>query len=168
MDMTGDKHNPTDHGWKPRLVGDLANSPPPARRTPTGGTYQPDKLAYDIPDDLPPDPDFDQTDGGKLAKRLVIAFVLIVAAAVFNFVFLRRWEMDLHPIVLLGAFAIILIASIISAIQAQPEPIETDPDASCGCSVGCCSGPRPIGELSRKVARQRHNARPQLPDHPTS
>ena len=131
----------------------------PATRVPSGGSYQPDKLAYEIPDDLPPEP-FEDTDGGKLAKRLIIAFVLIATTAVLNFVVLRRYDMDLHPVVLLGSFGIILIASILPAIESgmskdnsEPEPID---DA---CAVGCCQGPRPIGELSRKAAARRNQMR---------
>ncbi|GAB5495705.1 MAG: hypothetical protein Phyf2KO_07850 [Phycisphaerales bacterium] len=136
-----------------KLAGD------PATRVPTGGSYQPDKLAYDIPDDLPPEP-FEDTDGGKLAKRLIIAFVLIAATAVLNFVVLRRYEMDLHPVVLLGSFGVILIASILPAIESgmtkesqEQEPIDNS------CAVGCCQGPRPIGELSRKAAARRNQMR---------
>lgn len=136
-----------------RLAGD------PARRVPSGGSYQPDKLAYDIPSDIPPQP-FEETDGGKLAKRLIIAFVLISATAILNFVVLRRYEMDLHPIVLFGAFGVILVASLLPAIEAgmnaesdAPEPVD---DA---CAIGCCQGPRPIGELSRKAAKHRNQMR---------
>ena len=124
-----------------------------ARRVPSGGTYQPDRLAFEIPDDVLGE----ETDGGKLAKRLSIAFVLIAIIAIFNFVFLRKWDMDLAPEVLLGTFGVILIASILPAFEAKPES-EYDDDTcdSDGCAIGCCQGPRPIGELSRKAARRRN------------
>jgi hypothetical protein len=136
----------------------------PARRVPSGGTYQPDKLAFEIPDDVLGE----ETDGGKLAKRLSIAFVLIAIIAIFNFVFLRKWEMDLAPEVLLGTFGVIFIASILPSFEAKPD-LQNDDDScdSDGCSVGCCQGPRPIGELSRKAAQRRNQMR--LPTrHPKS
>ena len=86
------------------------------RRVPEGGAYQPDKLAFEIPDDI----QGEETDGGKLAKRLSIAFVLIAAVAVFNIVLMRRWDMGLHPLVLFGAFGVILVASVLSAWDEQP------------------------------------------------
>lgn len=138
-----------------------------ARRVPTGGSYQPDKLAYDIPDDLPPETPIEQTDGGRLAKRLIIAFVLIIGIGVINIAVLRRYSVDLPPLVLLGTFGVILIASLApmfeSAMQ-QPRADEDDDDCRDeGCAVGCCSGPRPIGELSRKARRHLHQNR--LPGH---
>ena len=138
-----------------------------ARRVPTGGTYQPDKLAYDIPDDLPPETPIEQTDGGRLAKRLIIAFVLIVGIGVINIAVLRRYSVDLPPLVLFGVFGVILVASLAPMFEnAMQQPRSDDDDDHCsddGCSVGCCSGPRPIGEMTRK-ARQRMNQN-RLPGH---
>ena len=137
----------------------------PARRVPEGGSYQPDKLAFEIPDDVLGE----ETDGGKLAKRLIIAFILIAITAVLNLVVLRKWDMDLPPMVLLGAFGVIFVASILPSFEAKQESFE-DVDESCssdGCAVGCCQGPRPIGELSRKAAQRRNQRR--LPTrHPKS
>ena len=137
-----------------------------AGRVPTGGSYQPDKLAYDIPDDLPPETPSEQTDGGRLAKRLIIAFVLIIGIGVINIAVLRRYSVDLPPLVLLGTFAVILIASLAPMFEAAMQQPRADDDDDCtddGCSVGCCSGPRPIGEMTRK-ARQRMNQN-RLPGH---
>ncbi len=131
---------------------------------PTGGAYQPDKLAYDIPGDLPPETPIEETDGGKLAKRLIIAFLLIVAIGVVNIAVLRRYDVDLPPIVLLGVFGVILIASIVPSFENAVQRRDVEDDCTDeGCSVGCCSGPRPIGELSRK-ARQ-HLDQHRLPGH---
>lgn len=137
-----------------RLAGE------PARRVPTGGAYQPDNLAYEIPDDLPGE-EFDETDGGKLAKRLIIAFVLIAAIALVNILVLRRFDMDLHPMVLFGAFGVILFSSVLSAIESKPKRVseETSGSEDMGCAVGCCQGPRPIGELSRKAQQRRNQMR---------
>ncbi len=136
-----------------------------ARRVPTGGAYQPDKLAYDIPDDLPPLIPVEETDGGRLAKRLIVAFVLIVAIGVVNIAVLRRYDVDLPPIVLLGVFGVILIASVVSSFEnaMQRQDDDADDGADEGCAVGCCSGPRPIGELSRKA--RRHMQQHRLPGH---
>lgn len=141
----------TRNGPNLRLAGE------PARRVPTGGSYQPDNLAYEIPDDLPGE-DFDETDGGKLAKRLIIAFVLIAAIALVNILVLRRFDMDLHPMVLFGAFGVILAASVISAFESRPRKVQDEAN-DMGCAVGCCQGPRPIGELSRKAAQKRNQMR---------
>jgi len=132
---------------------------------PTGGSYQPEKLAYDIPGDLPPEIPIEETDGGRLAKRLIVAFLLIVAIGVINIAVLRRYDVDLPPIVLLGVFGVILVANLVpsfeNAMQRRDDAEEDCTDE--GCSVGCCSGPRPIGELSRK-ARQ-HMQQRRLPGH---
>lgn len=133
-----------------------------ARRVPTGGTYQPDRLAYDIPGDLPPETPIEQTDGGRLAKRLIIAFLLIVAFGVVNIAVLRRYDVDLPPVALLGIFGVILIASVLPAFESAMQrrgPDEDDADE--GCAVGCCSGPRPVGELSRRA--RRHTQQHRLP-----
>ena len=137
----------------------------PARRVPEGGSYQPDKLAFEIPDDVLGE----ETDGGKLAKRLIIAFILIAITAVLNLVVLRKWDMDLPPMVLFGAFGVIFVASILPSFEAKPESFEDEDESSSsdGCAVGCCQGPRPIGELTRKAAQRRNQAR--LPTrHPKS
>ena len=102
--------------------------------------------------------DFDETDGGKLAKRLIIAFVLIAAIALVNILVLRRFDMDLHPMVLFGAFGVILAASVISAFESRPRKVQDEAN-DMGCAVGCCQGPRPIGELSRKAAQKRNQTR---------
>lgn len=134
-----------------------------ARRVPTGGSYQPDKLAYDIPGDLPPETPIEQTDGGRLAKRLIVAFVLIVGMGIVNITVLRRYGVDMPPAVLLGVFAVILIASVISAVEAGSKRTPAEDDcADEGCAVGCCSGPRPVGELTRKA---RERMQPRLPGH---
>ena len=126
-----------------------------ARRVPTGGAYQPDRLAFDIPGDLPPETPVEETDGGRLAKRLIIAFVAIIALGVVNIAVLRRFGVDLPPLVLLGSFGVILAASVLPSFEGRAKASsEDDACADEGCAVGCCSGPRPVGELSRK-ARQR-------------
>lgn len=129
----------------------------PTHRVPNGGLYQPDQLAAE----MPPNPDLDEipetedVDIKRVARRLVVAFLAIVGLGILNYTVLYRFGAELHPVVLLGAFGVILAASVLSipgnARQAQAQ---TDP-ADCGCAVGMCSGPRPIGELSRKAAARR-------------
>lgn len=137
-----------------------------ARRVPTGGAYQPDRLAYDIPGDLPPETPIEQTDGGRLAKRLIIAFVAIIALGVVNIALLRRYGLDLPPVVLLSAFGVIFAASVIPSIEGRSKsPREEDACADEGCAVGCCSGPRPVGELSRKARERMQPSNLRLPGH---
>lgn len=151
-----------------RLAGSgFDQPPPPANRVPAGGLYQPDRLAGEFP----PDPNIDDADTPLddeavdvrlVARRLVIAFIAIAAIAIINFTVLRRFSADLPPVVLLGSFAIIAGATVLSLVdRSRPlssEIDDTDPRDD-GCAVGMCSGPRPIGELSRRAAARREQNR---------
>ncbi|MEO1717514.1 MAG: hypothetical protein AAFR76_10420 [Planctomycetota bacterium] len=137
----------------------------PTHRVSNGGLYQPDQLAGE----MPPNPDLDDTpeaedvDIKRVARRLVVAFLAIVALGILNYTVLYRFNADLNPVVLLTAFGVILASSILSMTDKQRET-STEPDPTdCGCAVGMCSGPRPIGELSRKAAAQRAAMNPRLP-----
>ncbi len=137
----------------------------PAHRVPNGGLYQPDRLAAEFP----PNPDLEVTpddpeavDIKRVARRLVVAFLAIVALGILNYTVLYRFDAELNPVVLLSAFGVILASSVLSTPNAKTRAAEPDP-TDCGCAVGMCSGPRPIGELSRKAAAQRTAYRPGLP-----
>jgi hypothetical protein len=130
----------------------------PTHRVPNCGLYQPDQLAAEIPpnpdlEDTPDDPE--AVDIKRVARRLVVAFLAIVALGILNYTVLYRFGAELNPVVLLSAFGVILASSILSMTDKLRETTtEADP-TDCGCAVGMCSGPRPIGELSRKAAAQR-------------
>lgn len=129
----------------------------PTHRVPNGGLYQPDQLAGE----MPPNPDLDETpeaedvDIKRVARRLVVAFLAIVALGILNYTVLYRFGAELNPVVLLTAFGVILASSILSMTDKKSEATAEPDPTDCGCAVGMCSGPRPIGELSRKAAAQR-------------
>lgn len=137
----------------------------PTHRVPNGGLYQPDQLAGE----MPPNPDLDETpeaedvDIKRVARRLVVAFLAIVALGILNYTVLYRFGAELNPVVLLTAFGVILASSILSMTDKKSEAAAEPDPADCGCAVGMCSGPRPIGELSRKAAAQRAAMNPRLP-----
>ncbi|MEO1585441.1 MAG: hypothetical protein AAFR96_12835 [Planctomycetota bacterium] len=138
----------------------------PTHRVPNGGLYQPDRLAAEMPPnpDLDPVPDDPEAvDIKRVARRLVVAFLAIVALGILNYTVLYRFNAELNPVVLLSAFGVILASSILSMTDKHRETIANADPTDCGCAVGMCSGPRPIGELSRKAAAQRTTYRPGLP-----
>ncbi|MGP1271990.1 MAG: hypothetical protein ACTS22_01525 [Phycisphaerales bacterium] len=137
----------------------------PAHRVPNGGLYQPDRLAAEVP----PNPDLEGSDAPpdeqaadirRVARRLVVAFVAIVAIGLINFTVLRQFNADLPPAVLLGTFAVILAATVISMADRQRSTTAENEDADCGCAIGACPGPRPVGELSRRAADARRSLPP--------
>lgn len=138
-----------------------------AHRVPNGGLYQPDQLAAEFPpnpdlDDAPEDPQ--AVDIKRVARRLVVAFLAIVALGILNYTVLYRFGAELNPVVLLATFGVILVATILSmSDNSQPSTLTEESEADCGCAVGMCSGPRPIGELSRKAAAHRASMRSGLP-----
>ncbi|MEL6797562.1 MAG: hypothetical protein AAFO89_12170, partial [Planctomycetota bacterium] len=141
----------------------------PAHRVPNGGLYQPDQLAGE----MPPNPDLDETpeapldeqdvDIKRVARRLVVAFLAIVALGILNYTVLYRFDAELNPVVLLTAFGVILASSILSMTDKKSDATAEPDPTDCGCAVGMCSGPRPIGELSRKAAAQRAAMNRRLP-----
>lgn len=138
----------------------------PSHRVPNGGLYQPDRLAAE----MPPNPDLqdvpedaDAVDIKRVARRLVVAFLAIVALGILNYTVLYRFGAELNPVVLLATFGVILVSTILSMSDKQRETTAEPDPTDCGCAVGMCSGPRPIGELSRKAAAQRAAMNPRLP-----
>lgn len=133
-----------------RLSGQSFASP--AHRVPEGGLYQPDRLAGEFP----PDPSEREAEPSlevrRVSRRLVVAFVAVVSIGLLNFLVLRRFDADLHPLVLLGTFAVILIATVVSMIERTAPNAAGEPDSvTDGCAIGACPGPRPVGELSRRA-----------------
>jgi len=100
-------------------------------------------------------PDAD-ADAPRFARRLLVAFVLIVIVALTCWVVLPRFGVHFPPIVPLLAFGVMLAPVV---LPARTRGTRTSPiggphaDGSCACSdaarpIGCC-GPRPVGEASR-------------------
>jgi len=90
----------------------------------------------------------------KLARRLVVAFILIALTAVGCWVVLPHYGLVLPPILPILAFATIVIGTVLAG---APEPQERRENNADWCDDGCtscgCGGPRPIGEMSRRARR---------------
>ncbi|MBZ0172240.1 MAG: hypothetical protein K8E66_07670 [Phycisphaerales bacterium] len=81
----------------------------------------------------------------RLARRLIIAFSLVVLTAVVFFIIVPLMDVHLPPIVPALCFITILVGSLMAHTGDAPEhrkPKKRDDD--CGCAVGCCPGPRPL------------------------
>lgn len=126
----------------------------PATRVPTGGYYQPDRLASDL-EDVHVDPDEPLTDGGRVLRRLLASGGVILFVACINFFVLARYGLELPPYLLLTTFAVIATAGILACFaesdaQAESNQLAKKPDARDeGCAVGLCPGPRPPRFLSK-------------------
>jgi len=95
-------------------------------------------------------------EGVKLARRLIIAFVLILILGVVFYVVLPEYGLKLDPIVPVLSFLAILAGAILTAVEENKDsddpddpdnPDNSDDEDSCGndgCAVGMCSGPRPL------------------------
>ena len=95
-------------------------------------------------------------EGVKLARRLVIAFILILILGVVFYVVLPQFGLKLNPLVPVLSFLAILAGAILTAVEESKDPDDPDdpesPDDSrgsggCGndgCAVGMCPGPRPL------------------------
>ncbi len=95
-------------------------------------------------------------EGVKLARRLVIAFILIVLLGVVFYVVLPQYGLKLDPIVPVLSFLAILIGAVMTAVEENKDSDNSDDDSNdesggcCGgsdndgCAVGMCSGPRPL------------------------
>jgi len=89
-----------------------------------------------------------EEQGKRLARRLFIAFVIVMLLAFGFFVLLPQFGMEMPPIVPLMAFGVILAAALLNHDAEAPEEeaerrsrVASDDDAR---PIGCCSGPRPL------------------------
>jgi hypothetical protein len=82
----------------------------------------------------------------RLARRLVVAFVLVMLTAVAFFVVVPLMGVDLPLIVPVMCFLTILVGSVLAHAGDAPEHHrpKTKQSEDCGCAVGCCPGPRPL------------------------
>jgi hypothetical protein len=84
-----------------------------------------------------------------LGKRLVIAFVLMVALSVGFVVLVAELNVYVPPIVFLLSFVAIAVGAVLTVLPGA-EARARRRDASCGCAdqdgrpIGCCQGPRPL------------------------
>jgi len=98
-------------------------------------------------------------EGVKLARRLIIAFVLILILGIVFYVVLPIYGLKLNPMVPVLSFIAILVGAIMTAVEEQKDEDDhwDDPDdprgpnggnqSGCnndGCAVGMCPGPQPL------------------------
>lgn len=88
----------------------------------------------------------------RLARRIVVAFVLIALTAAVFFIGVPLLGVDLPFIVPAACFVTIVVGSVMAHRGDSPEhptpPQRRDDD--CGCAVGCCPGPRPLKMFGEK------------------
>jgi len=102
-------------------------------------------------------------EGVKLARRLVVAFVLILILGVVFYVVLPEFGLKLDPIVPVLSFLAILVGAVMTAVEENKDADglgedDDDDDDSCGsggcgndgCAVGMCPGPRPLRMFGKK------------------
>lgn len=98
----------------------------------------------------------------RLARRIVIAFGLVMFTAVLFFIIVPLMGLHLPIAVPLMCFVTIAVGSVMAHIGDAPEHRETprsQPDDG-GCAVGCCPGPRPLkmfGDHGRNGPTDRPN-----------
>lgn len=77
-----------------------------------------------------------------LARRIVVAFVLVALLAIISFFVLPAVGLNLPIVLPVSAFALIVIGTVMStAPSGTPRAKRRCNDE--GCAVGCCQGPRP-------------------------
>lgn len=85
-------------------------------------------------------------ESSKLARRLLIAFILIVLLGVGFYIVLPHYGLRLPPFVPIVCFIAIAIGALLNTGE-TPYDYSADPDdEDCdgGCVVGMCPGPRPL------------------------
>lgn len=86
----------------------------------------------------------------RLARRLLIAFVLIVLLGVGFYIVLPHYGLRLPPFVPILCFFSIALGAFLSAGDTPYDHSieDDDEDPGCGgdggCAVGMCPGPRPL------------------------
>ncbi len=81
----------------------------------------------------------------RLARRIVIAFILIVLTGI-AFVVAPVMGVTVPPIVPILCFVTIVVGAVMAHAGDSPEQreIKAKKKDDCGCAVGCCPGPRPL------------------------
>jgi len=98
-------------------------------------------------------------EGVRIARRLVVAFGLIVLMFAMSWFVLPRMGLDLPPAVPIAAFVAIMFGTIMASIgdrESTPDDDDLRLGDSCDGASCSCGGPRPIGELSRRARQQRN------------
>ena len=88
-------------------------------------------------------------EAAALGRRLVIAFVLMVALSVGFVVLVAELNVHVPPIVFLLSFLAIAVGTVLTVLPGAEERARKR-ESSCGCEgedgrpIGCCQGPRPL------------------------
>ncbi|USN99599.1 MAG: hypothetical protein H6810_02750 [Phycisphaeraceae bacterium] len=85
-----------------------------------------------------------EEQGRRLARRIVVAFVLVVITAVIFFIIVPSLNVHLPVFVPVLCFAVIVLGSVLSHTGDAPPQRPPRKRDDCGCAVGCCTGPRPL------------------------
>lgn len=88
------------------------------------------------------------------ARRLLIAGVLIFVFTTVSIVFLPDIVAVLSPMGAMIAFGAIVAAAVVTA---APKRAESERSALDDARPVRCGGPRPVGELSRRMAERKGN-----------
>jgi len=100
--------------------------------------------------------DEDREAGARLARRLLVAFILVGAIWVVFVTILSSWIPPMVPILV---SLVIMVGAIMAGAEDVNRPVAQDDDGPQGCDDGCavgmCGGPRPLGEMSRRARDRR-------------
>ena len=99
------------------------------------------------------DAERERLEGIRIARRLVVAFILVMATGAICWVVLPRFGMSLPPAAVLALFGVMAFASLAPLFENR-KPAATPPEPDTSRPISCC-GLRPVGEASRKRAERR-------------
>lgn len=127
------------------VPSDNPTPPRSASRVPTGGLYQPDRMASDLEQAAQEEA---PTDGGRVLRRLLASGGVMMLVAGINFFVLRRYGLELPPYLLLTTFGVIATAGILACFAGEEQASDSQSERAApaqdeGCAVGMCPGPRP-------------------------
>ncbi|TVQ63622.1 MAG: hypothetical protein EA378_01690 [Phycisphaerales bacterium] len=163
--MPADDARPTTEnpfGFHTNIVGPNFQhspaSPKPALKPAPART--PSRVAEDAFVDLrigPSDEADEPADVGRLARRLLIAFIVIAGVWIVFVTLLAQHVSPMVPVLASGA---IMLGAVLAAIPERRDEPHAHDDLDDAKPIGCCSGPRPLGEMSRKAARRGNTPPP--------
>jgi len=94
------------------------------------------------------DEDDRNKESSKLARRLLVALILIVLLGVGFYIVLPFYGLRLPPYVPMLCFGAIAVGALLNTGETPHNDLhdDDDQDANCdgGCAVGMCPGPRPL------------------------
>ncbi len=97
----------------------------------------------------PRDPEADVAEARGSLRRLAVALGLSLVLAFLCFVLAPRWGVYLPMAVPLMGFGAIALGTILAAAESSRGRKAPEPEIDPGRPM-CCSGPRPVGEATRR------------------